>query len=116
GGGGGAWRAAGVAASPGRRGCRPGASRRRPDWRAWSRGQGLHSKSFAEPQHESQWLTLEQAPGPTLEHQLGCLTGWILQLEQRQQPYGLVIPGTRLAPATGAADRDNCLRALALYG
>ncbi len=110
------WLAEGVDDFQGLRDYRPGDSRRRLDWRAWSRGQGLHSKIFAEPQHESQWLTLEQAPGPTLEHQLGCLTGWILQLEQRQQPYGLVIPGTRLAPATGAAHRDNCLRALALYG
>lgn len=110
------WLAEGVDDFQGLRDYRPGDSRRRLDWRAWSRGQGLHSKIFAEPQHESQWLTLEQAPGPTLEHQLGCLTGWILQLEQRQQPYGLIIPGTRLAPATGAAHRDNCLRVLALYG
>lgn len=94
----------------------PGDSRRRLDWRAWSRGQGLHSKIFAEPRHDSQWLTLEQAPGQGLEQQLGCLAGWILQLDQRRQPFGLELPGTRIQPAAGEAHRDACLRALALHG
>ena len=94
----------------------PGDSKKRLDWRAWSRGQGLHSKIFAEPQHDSQWLKLEQAPGQTLELQLSCLAGWILQLQQRQQPYGLELPGTRIEPAAGEAHQEACLRALALYG
>ena len=94
----------------------PGDSRRRLDWRAWSRGQGLHSKVFAEPQHDSRWLTLSQAPGLNLDQQLGCLAGWILQLEQQRQPYGLELPGVRIQPATGESHRDVCLRALALYG
>ena len=94
----------------------PGDSRKRLDWRAWSRGQGLHSKIFAEPQHECQWLTLEQAPGQSLEQQLSCLAGWVLQLQQRRQPYGLELPGTRIQPAAGEAHQEACLRALALYG
>lgn len=94
----------------------PGDSRKRLDWRAWSRGQGLHSKIFAEPQHDSQWLRLEQAPGQSLDEQLGCLTGWVLQLEQRRQPYGLELPGTRIQPAAGEAHQQACLRALALHG
>lgn len=94
----------------------PGDSKRRLDWRAWSRGHGLHSKIFAEPLHASQWLTLQQAPGQSLEQQLGCLTGWVLQLQQRGQPYGLELPGTRIQPAVGEAHQGACLRALALYG
>ena len=94
----------------------PGDSRKRLDWRAWSRGQGLHSKIFAEPQHECQWLTLAQAPGQSLEQQLSCLAGWVLQLQQRRQPYGLELPGTRIQPAAGEAHQEACLRALALYG
>lgn len=94
----------------------PGDSRKRLDWRAWSRGQGLHTKIFAEPQHESQWLSLEQAPGQNLEQQLSCLAGWVLQLEQRRQPYGLQLPGTRIQPAVGEAHQGACLRALALFG
>lgn len=95
----------------------PGDSRKRLDWRAWSRGQGLHSKVFSEPRHASQWLRLEQAPGQTLEQQLGCLTGWVLQMQQRRQPYGLELPGgIRLLPAVGEAHQHACLQALALYG
>lgn len=100
----------------GLRNYQPGDSRRRLDWRAWSRGQGLHSKVFAEPVQTTLWLDLQAAPGTQLEEQLGYLTGWVLQLEQRQQPYGLILPGTRLAPALGEQHRDACLRALALFG
>lgn len=106
----------GVEDFEGLRDYQPGDSRKRLDWRAWSRGLGLHSKVFSEPLHDSQWLKLEQTPGDTLEQQLSCLTGWVLQLEQRRQPYGLELPGTRILPAVGEAHQSACLRALALYG
>ena len=108
--------AEGVDDFQGLRNYQPGDSKRRLDWRAWSRGQGLHSKVFAEPRHTSQWLTLAQAPGHSLEQQLSCLTGWVLQLEQRHQPYGLELQGKRIGPALGESHRDACLRALALHG
>ncbi|WP_442909004.1 DUF58 domain-containing protein [Halopseudomonas sp.] len=95
---------------------RPGDSRRRLDWRAYSRGQGLHSKVFAEPQQQSQWLDLEQAPAADLEQRLGMLTGWVLELEAAGHPYGLALGGLRLQPALGEAHRDACLSALALHG
>lgn len=94
----------------------PGDSRRRLDWRAYSRGQGLHSKVFAEPLQDTLWLSLENAPGLDQEQQLSCLCGWIMQLEQQSRPYGLQLPGSRLGPALGDVHRDQCLRALALYG
>ncbi len=94
----------------------PGDSRRRLDWRAWSRGQGLHSKIFAEPLHNSVWLRLDAATGADLEQRLGCLAGWILQLEKIGQPYGLDLPGRRRDPGLGEVHRDACLKALALFG
>lgn len=95
----------------------PGDSRRRLDWRAWSRGQGLHSKVFAdEPRHNTLWLDLEQAAGLDLEQRLGTLCGWIMQLELESRPYGLRLPGREISPAQGENHRDACLRALALYG
>lgn len=100
----------------GLRSYQPGDSKRRVDWRAWSRGQGLHSKIFSEAQSEARWLKLEQAPGSSVELQLSCLTGWVLRLERMQQPYGLDLGGQRIAPATGDAHQYVCLRALALYG
>ncbi len=100
----------------GLRAYQPGDSRRRLDWRAWSRGQGLHSKVFAEPLQDSIWLDLDAAPGVDLEQRLGCLAGWILQLEQSSQPYGLSLAGEQQGPALGDAHRDACLLAIALYG
>ncbi len=94
----------------------PGDSKKRLDWRAWSRGMGLHSKVFAEPLHNSLWLDLDSATGADLDQRLGCLAGWILELEQQGQPYGLNLPGRHYAPAIGEAHRDICLQALALYG
>jgi len=94
----------------------PGDSRRRLDWRAYSRGQGLHSKIFAEPQQNALWLDLEQTPGADIEQRLSILCGWIMQLEQASQPYGLSIKGQQFSPALGETHRDACLRALALYG
>ena len=100
----------------GLRAYQPGDSRRRLDWRAWSRGQGLHSKIFAEPQQQSLWLDLTSAVGRDLEERLGVMTGWVLALENARRAYGLRLPGQRIEPALGPAHREQCLRALALYG
>ncbi|AQZ96826.1 DUF58 domain-containing protein [Halopseudomonas phragmitis] len=108
--------AEGVDDFQGLRAYQPGDSRRRLDWRAWSRGQGLHSKVFAEPSQNSLWLVLDSAPGQDLEQRLGYLTGWVLELERRGQPYGLQLGSQRLGPALGEAHRDACLKTLALYG
>ncbi|WP_321347576.1 DUF58 domain-containing protein [Halopseudomonas oceani] len=100
----------------GLRAYQPGDSRRRLDWRAWSRGQGLHSKVFAEPQQQSLWLNLGDAPGRDLDERLGVMTGWVLALETDRRPYGLSLPGQQIEPALGDVHRERCLRALALYG
>jgi len=94
----------------------PGDSRRRLDWRAYSRGQGLHSKVFAEPLQTTQWLDLDLTPGADIEQRLSHLAGWVMQLELAGQPYGLQLGDTRIAPGCGELHRDRCLRALALYG
>lgn len=94
----------------------PGDSRRRLDWRAYSRGQGLHSKIFAEPVRSTYRLDLAATPGVDLEQRLSHLTGWIMQLELADQPYGLQLGETRIAPGCGERHRDRCLRNLALFG
>ena len=108
-------RGEGVEDFQGLRDYQPGDSKRRLDWRAWSRGQGLHSKIFAEPSQSSLWLSLDDVPAMDLEGRLGCLTGWILQLDQAGQPFGVLLGDTRVEPGRGEAHRDACLRAVALY-
>lgn len=94
----------------------PGDSRRRLDWRAYSRGQGLHSKIFAEPLRSTYWLDLASTPGVDLEQRLSHIAGWIMQLELADQPYGLQLGETRIVPDCGERHRDRCLRTLALFG
>ncbi len=94
----------------------PGDSRKRLDWRAYSRGQGLHSKVFAEPLSNTYWLDLASTPGVDLEQRLSHIAGWIMQLELADQSYGLQVGEIRIATDRGERHRDRCLRTLALFG
>ena len=99
----------------GLRGYQPGDSKRRLHWKAFSRGQGLLVKDFAALAGRDLWLDF-QALGGDAEERLSRLCYWVLQLDARQQAYGLRLPGCELAPDHGDAHREACLRALALYG
>ncbi len=93
----------------------PGDSKRRLHWKAYSRGQGLLVKDFAALAGRDLWLDF-LALGGDPEARLSLLCHWVLQLDARQQAYGLRLPGTELTPDYGDAHREACLRALALYG
>lgn len=99
----------------GLRSYQPGDSKRRLHWKAFSRGQGLLVKDFAALAGRDLWLDF-QALGGDAEERLSRLCYWVLQLDARQQAYGLRLPGGELAPDHGDAHREACLRALALYG
>lgn len=110
-------RAAGQGADDyqGLRSYQPGDSRRRLHWKAFSRGQGLLVKDFAALAGHDLWLDF-LALGGDAEERLSRLCYWVLQLDARQQPYGLRLPDAELAPDFGEAHREACLRALALHG
>lgn len=93
----------------------PGDNRRRLHWKAYSRGQGLLVKDFAALAGRDLWLDFE-AVGGDPEARLSLLCHWVLQLNARQQAYGLRLPGVELTPDYGDGHREACLRALALYG
>lgn len=93
----------------------PGDSKRRLDWKAYSRGQGLLVKEFAMLGGRDLWLDFEQLGGDA-ELRLSLLCHWVLQLAERQQAFGLQLPGQVIAPDSGEGHRDACLRALALFG
>jgi len=68
-------------------------------------------------QHNSQqelWLDFSTTHLPDTEARLSRLTAWVLQADQAGLEYGLRLPGTTLAPASGSAHRQRCLQALAL--
>ncbi|MDO8695677.1 MAG: DUF58 domain-containing protein [Pseudomonas sp.] len=99
----------------GLRSYQPGDSKKRLHWKAYSRGQGLLVKDFAALAGRDIWLDFNQLGGD-LETRLSQLCHWVLQLSASQQPFGLRLPGLELPVATGVAQRDACLRALALFG
>jgi uncharacterized protein (DUF58 family) len=99
----------------GLRSFQPGDSRARLHWKAFSRGQGLLVKDFVSLAGREQWLDLQLLEGD-LETRLSLLCHWVLQFSAQQQPFGLRLPGQELGIDSGAAHRDACLQALALYG
>ncbi|MCM2329808.1 MAG: DUF58 domain-containing protein [Pseudomonas sagittaria] len=92
-----------------------GDSRRRLHWKAWSRGQGLLVKDFAELQGHDLWLDFDSLGGDR-EARLSLLCHWVVQLAGHEQPFGLRLPGVSRAPGSGALQRELCLRELALFG
>lgn len=93
----------------------PGDSLRQVAWRTLARGQELQTKRFAGYSADNTWLDWDSLPELGTEHRLSRLCRWVLDAEEAHRPYGLRLPGQVIAPGLGAAHRDRCLRALALY-
>ncbi|QDD89109.1 DUF58 domain-containing protein [Pseudomonas oryzihabitans] len=93
----------------------PGDSRRRLDWKAFSRGQGLLVKDFTALAGSELWLDFSVLDGDT-ETRLSWLCQAVLDGSARQLRFGLRLPGVELRPATGDNQRDAALQALALFG
>ena len=93
----------------------PGDSRRRLHWKAYSRGQGLLVKDFAALAGQEPLLDLAQLEGD-LESRLSRLCHGVVELSSRHQPFALQLGDRQLGPDSGQGHRDECLRALALFG
>ena len=87
----------------------------RVNWKVWARSGRLVVTEFDEESAPPLILTLESVPGPTMEERLGQLTGLVLEAHRHGRTVGLSLPGERLEPGTGAAQRERQLRALALF-
>ncbi len=88
-------------------------------WKAWARAPDgpLLTKQFEGSGGGELWLDLAQLPASlSLEQQLSRLTGWVIDADALGLDYGLLLPGTRIAPDSGPAHRARVLRALAQYG
>lgn len=99
----------------GLRAYQPGDSRRRLHWKAYSRGQGLYIKDFADLSGHDLCLDFMALAGD-IEERLSRLSYWVLELSHRQQPFALRLPDFLSRVDSGDAHREACLRALALYG
>lgn len=95
---------------------RAGDSPRQIAWKALARGQGLLVKEFGSTASADLWLDYDALQGLSMEKRLGRLTWWVMEAERTQMPYGLKLVDCRIPPMLGPKHRDDCLRALALFG
>lgn len=106
----------GVEDFQGLRAYQPGDPPQHIAWKAFSRGQGLLTKSFAGPGRDSLMLDDHRVRESDPERRLSILCHHVLQAEMQRTAYGLRLQGTRISPGLGPAHRHRCLRALALAG
>jgi uncharacterized protein (DUF58 family) len=93
----------------------PGDSLRRIAWKAYARGQGLHTKQYAGTDVVSHVFDWDSLPALGTEARLAQLCRWVLDAHEHGEAFGLRLPGVTLEPNVGTAHRERCLDALALF-
>ena len=92
-----------------------GDSLRRVAWKAYARGQGLHTKQYAGTDVVSHVFDWDSLAGLGTEERLAQLCRWVLDAHERGEAFGLRLPGTTIEVNLGTSHRERCLNALALY-
>jgi len=85
-------------------------------WKALAREQGLQVKQFSAQQGRELWLDWAALPSMAVERKLKLLTRWVLDADAQQLKYGLRLPDKEVPPSHNSGQREECLRALALFG
>ena len=100
----------------GLRGYQPSDSPRHVAWKSVARSEDMLTKQFAGDAVAELWLDFGALPAALdLEARLSRLAGWVLAAERAVAIYGLRLPGARIEPGRGDAQRTACLEALALF-
>ena len=71
-----------------------GDSLRRVAWKAYARGQGLHTKQFAGTDVVSHVFDYGSLAGLGVEARLEQLCRWVLDAQERGEAFALRLPGT----------------------
>lgn len=108
-------RASGDADFAGLRPYQAGDSPRRIAWKAYARGQGLHTKQYAGTEVVSHVFDWDSLPGLDTEARLARLCRWVLDAHEHGEAFGLRLPGSAIEANIGTAHRQRCLTALALF-
>lgn len=94
----------------------PGDSSRHIAWKAVARDQGLLTKQFSGRADSELWLAWELLPPQMdLEEKLSRLARWVLDANTLGLSFGLRLPRNTIPVASGDAQRERCLEALALF-
>jgi len=92
----------------------PGDSKRRLDWKAYSRGQGLLVKKFGELGGSQIDLDFSKLQGD-VETRLSALCYLVLELTKQNLSFSLKLPQREIAINSGLKHEQACLTALALH-
>jgi len=92
---------------------RDGDSPRRIAWKAYARGAPLLVGDYAAEGGDLHAFDFERLALLDLEARLEQLCRWIVDAEQRGEPYSLRLPSGSMAAGRGSAHRHRCLTALA---
>ncbi|ALG69340.2 DUF58 domain-containing protein [Beggiatoa leptomitoformis] len=96
---------------------RMGDSPRHIDWKAVAREKGWLIKQYGGSGYTHHWLRwTDVIQINALEKKLSQLCLWVLIADSEGAVYGLDLPHVKIPPNNGAQHRDNCLKALALFG
>jgi uncharacterized protein (DUF58 family) len=95
---------------------RDGDSPRSVAWKAYAHGGPLLVAHYEAPADVHRLLDFMQLLDLPLERRLSQLAHWVLDCERLGDSYVLSLPGQRLPPRHGLAQRRAALEALALYG
>jgi uncharacterized protein (DUF58 family) len=88
---------------------------RRIAWKAYARGQGLHTKQYAGTDVVSYVFDWDRLEGMDVEARLSQLCRWVVDAHDRGDAFGLRLPGTDIGANLGEAHRQHCLAALAQF-
>ena len=94
---------------------RPGDAPRHIAWRVYARRDELAVKQFAGSVALSRLLDWDGLRGLDTEARLSQLTRWVLDAHADNEAYALRLPKLDIPYGQGAAHRDRCLEALALF-
>jgi len=94
----------------------PGDSLQHVSWKAYSKGQGLMTKSFVAQRGTSIFLDWDTFKEKDTEQKLSRLCDMVLKADRLNLNYGLKLPGKIIESGNGSVHKHNCLRELALFG
>ena len=85
-------------------------------WKTAARHHVLQTKQYVGSANSELWIDWKDSRFTDVEQRISQLTQWVMLAANTGIPYGFRIPGVEYSLATGLAHRNNCLKALALYG
>ena len=95
---------------------REGDSPKHVHWKKYAQTGKLYTRAFVDYASHEQWLDWDALTMPGVEVRLAHLCSRVLALHAEQSTFGLRLPGVVIAPSKGKAHKQQCLRALALFG